>query len=384
MENNIEDVRSPENGVVSWRNAPGLRVLVWGLGVASYSGGWVMDLRMPHTFWGIVPPVLMLVICTTSLFRKDTGNTNAGCLLTFGMFIGFGVVYYFRLHSWTPLATGALFALYIWLHLKATGRSYPFMVAACLVSAGLSLRVPWPNAQRCLLTIVGIGIGAILQGVWLVIRYLQGYPSAKPPELPPDLPLFSKGSSNEKWGVRVVHWIIGSVGHVEVASTEFEQKICARYQFEIGQLKELGFDYRFTDGQTLSIFRLPLLLPAIAVIGLWCKRRPMSLHGRTRILIAYPICVSRDKTAFSEVGELGFSFHTAFQDGTILVSKGYKDDTSWGPSIIVNPCSDMAIGTAWADHQKRVHALESEGKRAEYDTTFQAWAGISHNETAPW
>jgi hypothetical protein len=44
----------------------------------------------------------------------------------------------------------------------------------------------------------------------------------------------------------------------------------------------------------------------------------------------------------------------------------------------------MVISTAWADHQERVHALELEGKRAEYDTTFQTWAGISHNETAPW
>ncbi|MGA9673111.1 MAG: hypothetical protein WBQ94_28185 [Terracidiphilus sp.] len=187
---------------------------------------------------------------------------------------------------------------------------------------------------------------------------------------------------DERGLVRVVRWILGTIGHVQVTSPEFDQKIRARYQSEISQLKELGFDYQFTDGQTISIFRLPLLLPAILVIGMLRTRRPMTLHGGTRILIAYPVCISRSKTTFSEIGEAGFSFHTAFQDGTILVTKGYQGGAPGGASIIVISCPNTAMSDAWAGHQKRVQMLEAEGKRVERNTTFEAWAETSDNETA--
>ena len=108
----------------------------------------------------------------------------------------------------------------------------------------------------------------------------------------------------------------------------------------------------------------------------------MTLSG-TKILFIYPVLISRNKNSFSEISDLGVNFNTAFQDGTILVSKCYEDGTVWGPKI-VKYARKASISDIWAEHQKRITELEAAGKRADHQTSFQAWAEISYKETAPW
>jgi hypothetical protein len=345
---------------------------IWGLGVASYSGALAMDLRMPHTFWAIVTSVLTLVLSTSCLFRKDKGNANPGCLLLFGVFIGFGVVYYSRLHSWTPLATGALFALYIWLHLKATGRSYPFMVAACLVSAGLSLQVPWPNDQRCLLTIVGVGVGAILQGASLLTRHLQGH-SIPYPETAPGYP--GRGA------VRVGILSFGEVRHYQVWSPEFQDRIRARYQSQIKELESLNFAYCYCDGENFALNRLLLIFPAIIVLVMLFTGEVMTIYEGRRLMLGFTVYASKDNSTFAHSYGLGTKFYTVFQDGTLLISKDHGDGDGYGPTIIVNVCPKSSISDLWASHQERIGQLEAIGKVAERNISHEVYADLAHRDT---
>jgi hypothetical protein len=184
--------------------------------------------------------------------------------------------------------------------------------------------------------------------------------------------------------VRFIHWIFGTVQHIQIYSPEIEQRIRTRYQSEIGQLTNLGFDYLFSDGETISLFRLVLILPAITVIHMRSKGEVMTLYDGAKLLVGYPVLISKNKSAIGYASGLGVKFYSAFQDGTLLVSKAYADgDIPAGP-MIVKYARKASLSDTWAEHQKRIAALESEGKRVDCQTSFQFYAEISEKETAAW
>jgi hypothetical protein len=254
-----------------------------------------------------------------------------------------------------------------------------FLSAGSLLAGVLSLHFPWPNEQRCLLTLVGVGVTATLQGAWIIVRYLQGYRTAEFSE-----PAGSPNKSSDRATIRFAHLVFGKIEHVQIYSHELEERIRTRYQSGIRQLTDLGFSYQFSDGETFSSYRLALLFPALIVFLMWRKREVMTIHDGTRILNGHPILIDKNKTAYANPGVFGVSFYSAFQDGTLLVSKNYGGDNSLGPMVVANYCKSASISDTWAEHQKRIAVLEAEGKRADRQTSFQAWAEISHKETAAW
>jgi len=357
-----------------------MRVFVGGLAISSYFGSVLLTIRVPHSLWHFVPMLVFAFMIILSMLRKDDTKVSVvtGCLLPFVVGGCVAGLFFMRSRDWAPVAAGALCAMFFWVHSMSTKRPYLFLSVGSLLAGLLSLQFPWPNEQRLLLALVGVGLTWTLQGTWIILRYLQGHRPTEPVE-------------QEKWPnesfdrglLRFIHWIFGTIGHVQIFSPELEHRIRTRYQSEIGQLMDLGFSYQFSDGQTFSLFRLALLLPAIPVFGLWLKGRPMSVHGGTKLLIAYPILFCGNKTTYAEVGDSGVNFNTAFQGGTILVSKCYEDDSARGP-MIVKYAKKATISEAWAEHQKRIEAMEAEGKRVDRQSSFQAYAEISDKVTAPW
>lgn len=81
--------------------------------------------------------------------------------------------------------------------------------------------------------------------------------------------------------------------------------------------------------------------------------------------------VSAGKTTYACPNGHGVKFYTPFQDGTLLVSKTYADDTSNRPMIVKFGLANSISGT-WAEHQRRIQSLEAEGKRVMCQTGFQA------------
>lgn len=358
-----------------------MKMFLFGIFITAFIGSDLASMRMPHSNWRFVPLLVLLIMMVPNLLRKDDTKVRVvpGCLLLPLFCVCFAGLFFLRAHDWTPIAAGVLFAVFFWVLSKSDKRPYLFLSAGSLLGGVLSLQFPWPNEQRCLLTLVGVGLVATLQGIWIIVRYLQGYRSAEfsePVEVPKKFP-------NREF-LRLIHLIFGRIVHIQLFSPELVQRIQKRYEAEIKQLMDLGFDYQFSDGETFSIFRLALLFPALILFIVWLNREVIAIQNGTRIFTAYSVFIPKNKIAFGYVSGLGTKFYTAFQDGTILVSKNYGDDDPLGPMIVINCCKIASISETWAAHQKRITELEAEGKRVDRQTSFEVYAEISNKETAPW
>ena len=355
-----------------------MSMFLFGLWFTMVFGEILLEKRMPHSHWHVFLRLTILIVTGLGLFRKDK-TKGVGQMLWFALCICFIPVYYQRAHDWAPVATGTLLAAFFWVYFKSAGRSYLFIPSCALLAGVFSLQVPWPNGQRCMLTFVYTGLAVTIQGAWTILRYLQG---DRPPEL--SEPASAPNKSSDREMVRFIHLIFGTIGHIQIFSHELEQRIRKRYQSEISQLTDLGFDYLFSDGEAFSLFRLALILPALTVIHMRCNGEVIALDDGTKLLVCYPVFISRNKTAFGYASGLGVKFYTAFQDGTLLVSKAYSDANIPAAPMIVKFAEKASISETWAKHQERIAALEAEGKCVDRQTSFQAYAEISYKETAPW
>jgi hypothetical protein len=182
---------------------------------------------------------------------------------------------------------------------------------------------------------------------------------------------------------RFVIWSIGSSGYVQVTSRDMEQRLQTRYQAEIRQFEFIGFDYLFAEGETISLFRFLLLFPALVALTMRAKGDVTAIHNGTHFISVRPIFASADKTAYGHPSGLGVTFHTTFQDGTILITKNYGDPSGYPPKIAVQPVMDGArISDVWTQHQQGIANLQAEGKRVDNPISFEAYADISRKEDA--
>jgi hypothetical protein len=171
-------------------------------------------------------------------------------------------------------------------------------------------------------------------------------------------------------------WAVGTIDLVQIFSPEFEQRARKRYQAEMALLTNIGFDLAFFAGDSTSVFRMLLILPAIVVFDMRRGGVPMTIQNGTRLLTGNPVFISRDKSAYAHPNSLGFTFHTRFQDGTVLVSKNFGDDSGYISAIVGNTCPAASAGDTWAAHQKRMEELVAKGKRVDRQTSFQAYREI--------
>jgi hypothetical protein len=171
-------------------------------------------------------------------------------------------------------------------------------------------------------------------------------------------------------------WTVGKIDLVQIFSPEFERRARARYRAETAQLTDLGFDLAFFVGDSTSVFRMLLIFPAIVVLDMWRAGVPMTVQDGTTLLTGNPVFISRDKSAYAHPNGLGFTFHTGFQDGTLLVSKNFGDDSRYIPAIVGNALPGASASDTWAAHQRRMQELVAGGKRVDLQTSFQSYREI--------
>jgi len=182
---------------------------------------------------------------------------------------------------------------------------------------------------------------------------------------------------------RTIRWIMGPIGHVQIFSPELERRIRERYQQQIRQLEFLGFNYLFSEGETFHLFRLLLVFPAMVTLTMRSKGEVMAIGNGPSLLTGHPIFASADKSAFGHSNGLGSKFHTVFHDGTILATKNYGDSTGYSAiAVVQSMCEGTPLSDMWAAHQTRVGEIKAEGKRVENPISFEAYAAVSHRETA--
>jgi hypothetical protein len=101
----------------------------------------------------------------------------------------------------------------------------------------------------------------------------------------------------------------------------------------------------------------------------------MTVSG-VRLLTGNPVFISRDKTAYAHPNSLGFTFHTQFRDGTIVVSKNFGDDRDYVSGVVGNSLPAASMSQTWTAHQERMEQLEAQGKHVDQQTSFESYREI--------
>jgi hypothetical protein len=173
----------------------------------------------------------------------------------------------------------------------------------------------------------------------------------------------------------VFSWLLGPTEYVQIAPLGIRRRIQKRYQSEIEQLRAMGFDPVFDFGQAFPLFRIFLVFPAILILLMWLHREVMGIQDRTKFVSAHPVFVARDKSALAHTFGLGTKFYTAFEDGTLLVSKSFKDRMPGGEGLVKHG-KRGTLEETWADHQGRIRAMEAQGKRINRQSGFDFYCSL--------
>jgi hypothetical protein len=172
--------------------------------------------------------------------------------------------------------------------------------------------------------------------------------------------------------------MFGTVKYIQIQSSRYIERIRELYRSEADELAALGFVEVFCFGEGFSIFRLFLIFPAIVMISMMRKGEALTLQGGY-VVNGNPVFGARDSSALVSVSRLGTKFYTAFQDGTLLISKTYTIDMGDRPGII-DCAREASIGDIWAEHQRQTQALETEGKRIDRQNSFQFYSELSRRD----
>jgi len=171
----------------------------------------------------------------------------------------------------------------------------------------------------------------------------------------------------------------GTIEHVEIYAPAYEQRIQQRYQSEVDQLTDLGFNHLFYFGEAFSVFRLLLVFPLLVLLAMRSKGTPITLYQGTKVLAGNPVLGARDKTAYAHPNSFGVTFHTAFRDGSVLLSKTYADPLTYIPTT-TSYGRVASIADTWAAHQGRIQDMESSGKRVDLQTSFAFYSEMVRKE----
>ena len=161
---------------------------------------------------------------------------------------------------------------------------------------------------------------------------------------------------------------LGLREYAQISRPEIEQRLRRRYQSQSEQLQAIGFDHVFDYGETFPLVRFFFILPAMMAALMLLKRDVLSIKGG-KFMIAHPVFAARDGSALVHTFGLGTKFYTAFDDGTLLVSKSFKDRLADTPGTLKHG-KRGSIHATWADHQHRTRQLLAEGKSIVRRTDF--------------
>ena len=173
--------------------------------------------------------------------------------------------------------------------------------------------------------------------------------------------------------------LFGNIEQVPIISPELDQRIRARYQTETAELGRLGFSYLCSYSAAFSAFRLLLLLPAFAVLGMMSKREVIRLRKDAKIEVCYPLMTARDNSAYAEASALGVKFYTPYADGSFCVSANYRSTNCDGP--VMTKCWRVAsIAEIWLEHRSAIEAFEAAGRRVDRRIDFRTHAEMCRRE----
>jgi hypothetical protein len=174
---------------------------------------------------------------------------------------------------------------------------------------------------------------------------------------------------------------LGDVGYQEIADPRIEQRVRERYASEVDQLTSLGFSYAFTSGESMELFRLLLIYPALILLRARADGAVVTLGRGGKILLASPVLSSADGRAFGHPQSLGIEFQTAFRNGPLVITKAYKGVCGETPECLMQ-ASDGTAAQAWQTHKASIDRVSTDANPASRDRSYQAYADIALREDA--
>jgi hypothetical protein len=170
--------------------------------------------------------------------------------------------------------------------------------------------------------------------------------------------------------------LFGQLQYVDELSPKLEERIRGRYRTEMSQLTQLSFNLLFFQGQTFPILRLLLIFPAIVISVMFLNGEVIGIHKRTRFLVGHPILASEDRTTYAQVLRLGVMFSTSFQNGQVLISCNYGNDNRTWQNYMRHAYRGQSISSTWAEHQRSIKTLESEGNCVDRKMSFEKFVNM--------
>ena len=349
-----------------------------GICIACYFGRWLPRVLVPRSpRWiplliSIVPLFLLCRLGWRWIRPRDKADTEY--LLPFIAFcLCWAPLQYFRHYGWAAPAAGVVMGAYAWEFARSRGRSWPIVVMGCLLAGTVARLVPWPNTLRLQLVFTCLGLAVALQGLWDIVRYLQGQRPDPAPQ---------PAASDYRALLTFHSFVFGRIEYAQIVSPLIDEKVRTRYQAEISELGRLGFGYCCSYSEAFSAFRLLFLFPAIVALLMLLKREVIRLDGGARFQTCHPLLTAGDNAAYAEAHSFGIKFYTAFTDGTFLVSAGHASQDCEGPVMTMH-WRRASIAEIWADHRSAIEVFEAAGRSVDRGADFETFADISRREEMP-
>ncbi|HTW80605.1 MAG TPA: hypothetical protein VME23_13750 [Terracidiphilus sp.] len=173
--------------------------------------------------------------------------------------------------------------------------------------------------------------------------------------------------------------LMGPIERVEVTSPEFTDRVRRHYGAQAAQLKIFGFEPLFYFGEAFSIVRVLLVAPGVMLYKMWNEGIPIMRYRGNKVLIANPVFGAEDQRAYARTTRQGVSFHSAFRDGTILVTRNYGVSTSHPQRVVVHALNANA-GELWSAHLKGIESIETDANPVACQNSFEFYADLVNKE----
>jgi hypothetical protein len=173
--------------------------------------------------------------------------------------------------------------------------------------------------------------------------------------------------------------IVGGIEHVQVTEPGFVERVRQRYTVQSAQLEIYGFRQLFYFGEAIPISRMFLVLPALVHLQMRSKGVPMTIYQGTKILNANPVFGAGDQSAYAHSNGIGITFHTAFRDGTVLLTRDHKDDSPYPGKVIVHSLA-ATVGEVWAAHQRSIESFATGLNPVDRQSSFEFYSAMVRKE----
>ena len=170
-----------------------------------------------------------------------------------------------------------------------------------------------------------------------------------------------------------------STEYILATDPDVHSRIHARYARDIASLTKLGFRHLCYYMEQLkpfsAVFQLPMLLLMIA------HREVLTIQSPLRIAPGFVLLYQTNPPTIALPMGMGIKLYTGFTEGSILITCSFSNAGVPSPSPYIRRIeTTKGLDEAWRLHQSNVLDVESYGKVAVPQVSFNTYVDMSRQE----